>query len=393
MPLPTLKPDEPEFSIDTTSLGRLDALPFTIGRMSEIEKTESETPTSFINAFIATVGRNSDGIELTDDDVVKLSDAERDEFAKRALESYQYLFRERVREKRTDEAGRVVISFRDGDVKHQREEDESDSAYLFRLFKLQTAELKERARRMMAPFEDMLKANKRMFTPSFLEAFTKSQTATAQLGNMIDRLRVNMPDLSGITATTSALDRIKSSDVYRPELRVPDLSNIRNPVYDTNERLSEVVNKLDSMEELALQMAETVKSVSDAASQFIVDFGVATGKADRASRRAIWIAVTAVVVAALMTIVQIGYSEWRNERGQSNTETTINSISARIEETAERQRESMEGIEAELNGGAAAARRSYDRLSSAIEGLTEMLRKQSASPRSSDSDGVSVPSK
>ena len=393
MPLPTLKPDEPEFSIDTTSLGRLDALPFTIGRMSEIEKTESETPTSFINAFIATVGRNSDGIELTDDDVVKLSDVERDEFAKRALESYQYLFRERVREKRTDEAGRVVISFRDGDVKHQREEDESDSAYLFRLFKLQTAELKERARRMMAPFEDMLKANKRMFTPSFLEAFTKSQTATAQLGNMIDRLRVNMPDLSGITATTSALDRIKSSDVYRPELRVPDLSNIRNPVYDTNERLSEVVNRLDSMEELALQMAETVKSVSDAASQFIVDFGVATGKADRASRRAIWIAVTAVVVAALMTIVQIGYSEWRNERGQSNTETTINSISARIEETAERQRESMEGIEAELNGGAAAARRSYDRLSSAIEGLTEMLRKQSASPRSSDSDGVSVPSK
>ena len=393
MPLPTLKPDEPEFSIDTTSLGRLDALPFTIGRMSEIEKTESETPTSFINAFIATVGRNSDGIELTDDDVVKLSDAERDEFAKRALESYQYLFRERVSEKRTDEAGRVVISFRDGDVKHQREEDESDSAYLFRLFKLQTAELKERARRMMAPFEDMLKANKRMFTPSFLEAFTKSQTATAQLGNMIDRLRVNMPDLSGITATTSALDRIKSSDVYRPELRVPDLSNIRNPVYDTNERLSEVVNRLDSMEELALQMAETVKSVSDAASQFIVDFGVATGKADRASRRAIWIAVTAVVVAALMTIVQIGYSEWRNERGQSNTETTINSISARIEETAERQRESMEGIEAELNGGAAAARRSYDRLSSAIEGLTEMLRKQSASPRSSDSDGVSVPSK
>ena len=393
MPLPTLKPDEPEFSIDTTSLGRLDALPFTIGRMSEIEKTESETPTSFINAFIATVGRNSDGIELTDDDVVKLSDAERDEFAKRALESYQYLFRERVSEKRTDEAGRVVISFRDGDVKHQREEDESDSAYLFRLFKLQTAELKERARRMMAPFEDMLKANKRMFTPSFLEAFTKSQTATAQLGNMIDRLRVNMPDLSGITATTSALDRIKSSDVYRPELRVPDLSNIRNPVYDTNERLSEVVNRLNSMEELALQIAETVKSVSDAASQFIVDFGVATGKADRASRRAIWIAVTAVVVAALMTIVQIGYSEWRNERGQSNTETTINSISARIEETAERQRESMEGIEAELNGGAAAARRSYDRLSSAIEGLTEMLRKQSASPRSSDSDGVSVPSK
>ena len=201
MPLPKLKPDEPEFSIDTTSLGRLDALPLTIGRMSEIEKTESETSTSFINAFIATVGRNSDGMELTDDDVVKLSDAERDEFAKRALESHQYLFRERVSEKRTDEGGRVVISFRDGDVKHQREEDESDSAYLFRLFKLQTAELKERARRLMAPFEDMLKSNKRMFTPSFLEAFTKSQTATAQLGNMIDRLRVNMPDLSGIAAT------------------------------------------------------------------------------------------------------------------------------------------------------------------------------------------------
>ena len=393
MPISTQKPDEPEFSIDTISLGRLDALPLTIGRMSEIEKSESETSTSFINAFVASVGRNSDGIELTDNDVVKLSDAERDEFAERVLESHQYLFRERVREKRSDEAGCVVISFRDGNVKHQREEDESDSAYLFRLFKLQTAELKERARRMMAPFEDMLKANKRMFTPSFLEAFTKSQTATAQLGNMIDRLRVNMPDLSGIAATASALDRIKSPDVYRPELRVPDLSNIRNPVHDTNERLSEVVNRLDSMEELALQMAETVKSVSDAASQFIVNFGVATGKADHVSRRAIWIAVTAIVVAALMTIVQIGYSEWRNERDQSDTAMTINAISTRLEATAERQRGSMEGIEAGLNDGAAAARRSYDRLSSVIEGLTEILRKQNASPRSSDSDGVSVPSK
>ena len=312
-----------------TALDRIDVLPLTIGRMGEIDKTEAETSTSFMNNLIATVGRKIDGTELTDTDVAKLSDADRDKFAKQVLEFNQYLFRERVMEQRNRDEGGVVVSIRDGDVKHQKEEDESDSDYLFRLFKIQRAKLKEQTDHMLAPFSNMLKANKRRFSPSFLEAFTRSQSATAQLGNMIDRLRVNIPGVSAIAATPSALDR--------PELRVPDSTAIRNPFHDTNKRLSDVVDRLDSMEGLALQMAETVKSVSAATSQFLVDFGAATEKADRSSRRAMRIAVAAIAVVVLSTVGQIWYSEWRTRRDRIDTAMTISAISSQIDANTEVQ--------------------------------------------------------
>ena len=391
MAIPSLNPDGPEFSIDTIALGRIDALPLTIGRMSEIEKKDSATSTSFMNVLVSTVGRGSTGEELTDDEVAKLSDADRDRFAEKVLEFNPYLFRERVREKRKDDDGRVILSFRDGDVKHQREKDESGSDYLFRLFKIQTAELKEHARRVLGPVEDMLRANKRLFTPSFLEAIQRSQSSAAQLGNMIDRLRIKMPDVSGGAAAAAALDRIKSPDVYRPELRVPDLSNFRSPLLDTNERLSDVLNKLEAMKGLALQMAETVRDVSGTASQFIVDFGVAAEKADRSSRRATRIALSAIVVAAILTVVQIGYSEWRIRQEQGHTANAINAISTRIEASAESQRESMAGIGTEPNNSNAAVKASLDRLSILLQKLTEVLRTPTDAGNSSGSDEGSVP--
>ncbi len=224
MPIPTMKSNEPEFSIDTAELGRIDVLPLTIGRMSEIEKTKAETSASFMNNLIASIGRKNDGTELTDNDVAKLSDTDREVFAKQVLEFNQYLFRERVVEQHERDEGGVVVSFRDGNVKHQKEEDESDSDYLFRLFKIQKAKLKEQKDRMLAPFADMSKAYRQRFSPSFLEAFTRSQSATAQLGKMIDRLRVNIPGVPATAATPSAPDRI---EVYQPEVRVPDLLSVR----------------------------------------------------------------------------------------------------------------------------------------------------------------------
>ena len=391
MATPSLKPDEPEFSIDTIALDRIDAFPLTIGRMSEIEKKGSDTSTSFMNVLISIVGRGSTGEELSEDEVAKLSDADRDRFAQKVLEFNPYLFRERVRESRKDEDGRVVLSFRDGDVKHQREEDESESDYLFRLFKIQTDELKKHARRVLGPVEDMLKANKRLFTPSFLEAIQRSQSSAAQLGNMIDRLRIKVPDVSGGSAAADALKRIETPEVYRPELRVPDLSNFRSPLLDTNERLSDVLMKLDAMEGLALQMAETVRHVSETASQFIVDFGVATEKADRSSRRATWIAVSAIAVATVLTIVQIGYSEWRTQQEQGHTASAINAISARIEVSAKAQRESMEEMGSKLNSDSIALKSSLDRLSIAAQKLAEVLRMPEKVGNSSGSEGRIIP--
>ena len=197
----------------------------------------------------------------------------------------------------------------------------------------------------------MFKDNERLFSPAFQEALTSNQTVSAQLGNMINRLRVN-----------------------------------HNPIIEAKERLSDVVNRLNSMEGLSLQMAEMVKSLNDIASQFLVDFTAATKKANRLSMTAIFISTIAFVVTALSMII----SELRAIQDQADTVRTISAITSLIEANAEVQHESMVQIESELSSANAAAMKSYDQLSIAIENLTEALRIQNEPPISSESVWESV---
>lgn len=149
------------------------------------------------------------------------------------------------------------------------------------------------------------------------------------------------------------------------------------------------MNRLDSMEGLALQMAETVKGVSDSVSQFLVAFGAASDKADRTSRRAIGIAAAAIVVAVVSVLAQVGYSEWRSARDQMSAAAAIDEISSRIEAVAEVQRESMSQIGPELTNGNSLVKDSFDRLSIAIQGLAESLRRQDQLPAETlDSSGL-----
>ena len=388
MSLPTINPDKPEFYIDVAALGRIDALPLTIGRLMEIERTEAKSSTSFMKKFIAVVGRNSDGEELTDEDVETLSDEDRDEFAEKVLGFNQYLFRENMQERRQDKEGHIVISFEGDDVKHPKEEGESHSDYLFCLLKLQREELKEQTRRILAPFDSIFKSTKQTFTPPFIEAFTKSRSATAQLGDMIDRMRIKIPSVFDVSETTSALNRLKARSSHPPEPSILDFSQMNNPVYNTNERLSDVVYRLDSMETVALQMAETVNSVSDAASRFLVDFGAATARAGRSSRRMMRIAAVAIVVAVLSTFIQVFYWERGIWRDRVDAAGAIDTISGHIMKNAEVQRESTERMGSELNTSNLAIKKSVDRLSTAIDGLSESVRIQKDVLNSSEFDGT-----
>ena len=179
-----------EFSIDTAAIGRIESFPFTVGHFDELAKSESDTSTAFMNSLISAVGKRRDTADLVYEDVARLSEVDRNEFARMFLDNNQYLFREKVLERSQDDDGDFVVSHREGAVKHERSKDESDSDYLFRLFKLQQAEMKEQARRIMAPLQDTLKLKTSLFTPSVLEALRQTQSATSQLGNMVDRMRL-----------------------------------------------------------------------------------------------------------------------------------------------------------------------------------------------------------
>ena len=372
--------DEPEFSIDTAALGRIEAFPFTVGHFDELAKSESDTSTAFVNSLIAAVGKRPDTADLAYEDVARLSEVDRNEFARGFLDNNQYLFREKILERSDDDDGDVVVSHREGAVKHERSKDESDSDYLFRLFKLQQAELKEQTRRIMAPLQDTLKFKTSLFTPSFLEALRKTHTATSQLGRMVHRMRVQLPDTSRLGLSRSTLGPSTSPTDFGPKLQIPSLSPIPNPAHDTNERLADVVDRLDSMESLALQTAETVMSVDAAASQFLVAFAKASEKQERSSRRMIWIGGSGIVVAILISLGNVAYSEWRALRSQANTAAAITTVSDHIEAVAEAQRESFAQIGADLNRGNTVTVNSLDRLSTAVQDLTDFLRAQAIRP-------------
>ena len=388
MSLPRLETNEPEFSIDTAALGRIDVLPLTIGRMAFLENIEQDNPRSFINKLLITLGRQSDSTNLTDKDLASLSNEEMNDFSRMFLENNQYLYRKEVRKEDSDEEGRIVVSFSDGAVQHQKNKNESYSDYLFRLFKIQQAEWKEQTRRLMAPFNDTLKANKEIFTPSFVKTLKKSLSATERLGNIIERLRTKTPDILEIEAATSARDLLDGVEPTRSKQTIAELGAIHNPVHDTNERLSDIVNRLDTMETLALQMAETVRLGSDTASQFLVDFGAYSKKSYETSRRAFVIAILAVIVGISSPISHIVYSEMETEHVETSTAAAINAISSGIEIIAAMQQENFERMLEGANTSNSDVKESVNRLSRTIEILTDSLQPKDGSLVVPDTDGV-----
>lgn len=178
-----------------------------------------------------------------------------------------------------------------------------------------------------------------------MHAFTTNQLATAQLQKMIERQR---------------------QDVSPP---IRDLKLPQNPVHDTNEMLPNVVDRLDSMRALMLQMGETVRTLSQSASEFLVAFGAASDKADRSSRRAILIAMCAVGV----TLAQIGYSEWRSRQDQAAATITIEEIQDRIASVAAAERKNAELLLGDAQEGNKAIVSSLERILLVIDELAASM--------------------
>ena len=368
---------ESVFSIETVSLGRIDSFPLTVGHFDKLAKSESHTSNAFMNSLIAAVSKTAEGDAIDRQDIAKLSDAERDVFAEKFLDNNQYLFREQVRERRQDENGDFVVSAREGEIKHERLQDESGSDYLFRLFRLQRAELRDTARRIFSPLHDSTKLKTNLVSPSFLEAVRQAQAVASPLRDIVERMRVQLPHTSRLGLTLPPMKRSLPTAVPGPKLEVPDFPPIRNPVHDTNEKLSDVLNALDSMEALAIQTAETLTSMDDAASQYLAAFAEASDKADRASRRMIWIGGLAILVAILIPIGNVVYFELHSSHTEASVAGAITTISEHIDAIAEAQRESTGQIRSDLNSGNTATTNSLDRLSTAVEDLTVFLRQQS----------------
>lgn len=375
-----LNTNEPECAIETESLGRIDILPLTIGRKKTLEGIEWASGAEFVASLLTAVGRKEDGGEVAKEEAAGLTDAEKEDFAEKFLEHNQHLFRERVTKQRQNEEGETVVSFEDGEIEHPRQEGETASDYLLRVFKLDLEQQNERMRKMMEPFKNTLAAHKKLFTPSFIESLKKTQSAQARLQDMIKQMRPSLPDLAGLGAKgalegSATRPAIHVQTPHTPALKIPT-----NPIYDTNSSLREVVDRLEEMNELAFQTAETVGSVSNSATEFLVAFGAASNRADRASRRAIWIAGAAIIIAVVSTAVQIGYAEWRAHQNQIATGQTVNAIITHMEDMVAAQRANTKQLSDRIDENNQAVADSLDRLTTAIGELSAPLRPPEAPP-------------
>lgn len=362
-----LNTNEPEYTIKTESLGRVNILPLTVGRMEALEEIEQASSAEFVASLLTVVGCKEDGNEITQEEAAELTDAEKEDFAEKFLEHNQHLYRKRVTKRRPNEDGETVVSFEDGEIEHHRQKDETTPDYLQRVFNLDLEQQKERMREMMEPLEKSLAAHKKLFTPSFVNSLKETHSVQARLQDMIKQMRPSLPNL-GVTGALeggAARPAILAQPLHSPDLKIPE-----DPIHDTNRSLGEVVDRLEEMNELALQTAETVGSVSNSATEFLVAFGAASNSADIASRRAIWIAAAAIVVAVVSTAFQIGYAEWRAYQNQITTDQMVNPIFTHMEDIVAALRANTQQLSDRMDVANQSVADSLDRLATAIDELS-----------------------
>ena len=143
-----------------------------------------------------------------------------------------------------------------------------------------------------------------------------------------------------------ALDRHRGIDAFQPtqfpdveeRVSVPELRILPNPVHETNKRLKRIQERFDRMEAIAVEAASIANSLQAFAATFLVKFEKAAADNDRATKRAIRIAILAAVIA-LITMTQTLYAEfWRAPLDAATSHAVIADMKKEIAELRHTQR-------------------------------------------------------
>lgn len=98
----------------------------------------------------------------------------------------------------------------------------------------------------------------------------------------------------------------------QPELpELPEIPIVEHPGHETNDLLESIDVRFKRMEALVTRTAETTTNLQAAAAELLQDFKSVATENSNATKRTIWIARIAVIVAFTMPAVQILYAELR----------------------------------------------------------------------------------
>lgn len=129
------------------------------------------------------------------------------------------------------------------------------------------------------------------------------QRALIEAVKLPDIPNINIPVLPGIPGAGTFADYAKIESSSKPLLL--DLDLPPNPIHETNEKLEYISQRFEAMLQVMANASEIATRIQSHADNFISQFDDASRKTDASAKKAIWVAVAAILItigAALLPI-------------------------------------------------------------------------------------------
>lgn len=142
-----------------------------------------------------------------------------------------------------------------------------------------------------------------------MRRLTDAVNSNSAIGKLAERIAEQQKAIEG----TKIPDLGRMAMLPMPEpVPLPDIEIPPHPAHETNERLERIEAHFEQMQEIATEAAAIANGLQGAAAEFLVKFERAARDNDRVAGWAIRIGAAAMLVAVLMPLVQIIYTEfWR----------------------------------------------------------------------------------
>jgi hypothetical protein len=370
-------PFKPILSLDIPSLGPLVFRHLSVGatiELQEIDEKHPFEPAPFFDQLLGRLGSfapSSDGDTepakpITQEDIAKLSSEERERIAEALIPALR-LHTEATRETETDSEGNRTSRISGHKVVLDREDGEAPDAFLLRAWRDQCRRLTESAKSMMKSVlgeaSGISEALKNAITPGLLTNITASQRLSAQISQMMPKVRI-ADQFKGITTISDrfkdlgignigrdigALGKTGSSigdtgrstafpryeEFVAPEL--PEL-NFENPLFETNERLGEMGEHIAEMRALAATTATMQQSLNTVATQILTQFAEGAEK----SKKVGYLALAVGVISAVLALVAILTGLWGDLRQNDMDRASDRAAQSRLAEELTIRRQELE---------------------------------------------------
>lgn len=313
-----------EFSMELNSLGRLCCINLRTSHLSQADKKLAASDVQSLDVvrwlFGEMARRPVDGLSdehdpannprFTAEELPSVTDDELEAFAEKLIEKNKHL---------------LLKTHEGSDI--EKSVDESACDFLVRAFRHYAAEQKAQWKRMIES------VSKPVFAETTLDSIRKNLGLSDQLQNTIakytdslkaDRLNLAEPKL----------------DVFAH--RLPELHIPKNPIYETNRTLENVVKQIEDLRPMAAQAAQLISSMNDTALSMQVNYIKNAEETGRQTKIAMRIAAAGLVLTVIGLAISSYFSYQSsidsNESGQKS-DAQIKAFQIEIRDQAAAQHE------------------------------------------------------